>query len=236
MPRDFSLRRAGLVIGLCVLAPQAMAQALAIVPITQQLAAQQRTASFTLTNHSDSEALVQVRGYAWSQTERDETYTPTQEMAVSPPFAKIAPGQNQVIRILLRAPAGPSEKAYRVFFDQIPDRSSGNVEMALRLTVPVFSSAQPAGHADVEWRLERVDNAPTLVAINHGSQHAQLVNLSLTGADGQPIKLMGMGLPYLLSGTQRTWPLQGVHAGSGTRLHLQTTGPGDPWDQWLELK
>ena len=238
MLRDFKVRCALMVICLCVFAPQALAQALAIVPISQQLPPQQRTASFTLTNHSDSDALVQIRGYAWSQTESDETYTPTVELAVSPPFAKIAPGQKQIIRILLRTPAGISEKAYRVFFDQIPDRLSGKVEMALRLTVPVFSSAQPAGQSDVEWRLERVGDRPTLVAINHGKQHAQLVNLSLTAADGQPVKLKGVGLPYLLSGTERRWPLQGVRGSldKNMRLHLQTSGPGEHWDQWLEIK
>jgi fimbrial chaperone protein len=237
MLRDFSARRALMVMCLCVLAPQALAQALAIVPISQQLPPQQRSASFTLTNHSDTEALVQVRGYAWSQTDSDDTYTPTPELAVSPPFAKIAPGQTQIIRILLRKPAGPSEQAFRVVFDQIPDRSTGKVEMALRLTVPVFSNPQPAGHPDVQWRLERVGDTPILVAINHGTQHAQLVNLSLKGADGLPIKLKGTGLPYLLSGTERRWPLVGVHdsPGKSLRVHLQTSGPGEHWDQWLEI-
>ncbi|WP_439849972.1 fimbrial biogenesis chaperone [Pseudomonas syringae] len=239
MFRDFTARCALLLICLCMFVSQALAQALAIVPISQQLPPQQRTASFTLTNHSDSEALVQVRGYAWSQTGSDETYTPTTELAVSPPFAKIAPGQNQVVRILLRTPAGMSEKAYRVFFDQIPDRFSGKVEMALRLTVPVFSSAQPPGKPEVEWRLEREGVQPILVAINHGKHHAKLLNLSLTGSDGRAIRLKGMGLPYLLSGTQRRWPLQGVDGSSGksTRLHLQTSGPAEQrWDQWLEIR
>ncbi|MCQ2999859.1 fimbria/pilus periplasmic chaperone [Pseudomonas syringae] len=223
---------------LCVLAPQAAAQALAVVPISQQLSPQQRSASFTLTNHSDNEALVQVRGFSWSQSESDETYTPTTELAVSPPFAKIAPGQSQIIRILLRTSSGTSEKAYRVFFDQIPDHFSGKVEMALRLTVPIFSSAQPIGSPDVEWRLIREGGRPMLVAINHGKHHAQLVNLSLTGVDGQAVKLKGLGLPYLLSGTQRRWSLQGVHGGpnEGMRLHLQTSGPGKRWDEWLEIK
>jgi fimbrial chaperone protein len=229
--------RALVLIGLCVLAPQALAQALAIVPINQQLTPQQRSASFTLTNQSDSEALVQIRGYAWSQTEHDDLYSPTAELAVSPPFAKIAPGQKQVIRILLRSPAGLSEKAYRVVFDQIPDRLSGKVEMALRLTVPVFSTAQPAGHPDVQWQLQQVGAQLMLVAINRGTQHAQLINLTLTAADGHVIKLKATGLPYLLSGTQRKWPLEGVqvHPGQSTRVHVQTSGPGEHWDQWLEL-
>ncbi|WP_297837004.1 molecular chaperone, partial [Pseudomonas sp.] len=106
---------------LCVLAPQALAQALAIVPISQQLPPQQRSASFALTNHSDSEALIQIRSYAWTQTESDDTYTPTSELAISPPFAKIAPGQTQVVRLLLRSAAVDFEQAYRVVFDQIPD-------------------------------------------------------------------------------------------------------------------
>jgi len=235
---QFHLLRIFWVAGLCALAPQAWAQALAIVPINQQLSAQERSASFTLTNHSDREALVQVRGYSWSQTERDDLYSPTTELIVSPPFARIAPGSTQVVRFLLQRPAGASEQAYRIVFDQIPDRISGRVEMALRLTVPVFSSALQAGQPDVQWRVVLREGKAILKAFNQGSQHAQLVNLTLTGDDGQTIKLKGQGLPYILSGALREWSLVAAQGSltKSRRLHLQTSGPGRRWDQWLVIE
>lgn len=233
-----AMLRVLLMAGLCALAPQARSQALAIVPINQQLAPQQRSASFTLTNHSDSEALIQVRGYTWSQTESNDLYSSATDMVVSPPFAKIAPGQTQVVRFLLRRPAGASEQAYRIAFDQIPDRVLGHVEMALRLTVPVFASALQAGKPDLQWRVVMRQGVPTLKAVNRGGRHAQLVNLTLTDAAGHPIQQKGLGLPYILSGVTRGWPLQATQSNlvAGSRVHLQTSGPGDHWDQWLVVE
>lgn len=232
---NLNVLRAFLLASLCVLAPQVVAQALAIVPISQQLSAQQRSASFTLTNHSDSEALIQVRSYAWTQTARDDVYTDTTELAVSPPFAKIAAGQSQTVRLLLRKPAGNVEQAYRVVFDQIPERVAGKVAMALRLTVPVFSSALKGGMAEVQWRIAVKEGKPLLIAVNRGTQHVQLVGLKLTDTTGETIKLKGQGLPYILAGIERNWPLADPshRLGSGARVHLQTSGPGRHWDQWL---
>ena len=234
---DYSLNvlRAFLLASMCVLAPQVVGQALTIVPISHQLLAQQSSASFTLTNHSDSEALIQVRSYAWTQTASDDVYTDTTELAVSPPFARIAAGQSQTVRLLLRKPAGNVEKAYRVVFDQIPERVAGKVEMALRLTVPVFSCELEGVMAEVQWRIDVKEGKPLLVAVNRGSQHVQLVGLKLTDASGENIKLKGQGLPYILAGIERHWPLTGPshRLSYGARVHLQTSGPGRHWDQWL---
>jgi fimbrial chaperone protein len=238
VPVNYKLNapKAFLLASLCVLAPQAVAQALAIVPISQQLPAQQRSASFTLTNQSDSEALIQVRSYAWTQTARDDVYTDTTELAVSPPFAKIAAGQSQTVRLLLRKPAGNIEQAYRVVFDQIPQPVAGKVAMALRLTVPVFSSALTGGgRVEVQWRIEVKEGRPFLVALNSGTQHVQLVGLKLSDTTGETIKLKGQGLPYILAGVERIWPLADLshRLNSGARVHLETSGPGRHWDQWL---
>ena len=89
--------------------------------------------------------------------------------------------------------------------------------------------------AEVQWRIDVKEGEPLLVAVNRGSQHAQLVGLKLTDASGENIKLKEQGLPYILAGIERHWPLTGPshRLSYGARVHLQTSGPGRHWDQWL---
>lgn len=223
--------------GLCALAPQARAQALDIIPIAQALDAGQHTASFTLSNRSARPTRVQVRSFQWTQAGNTDVLAPTQALLVSPPFASIAPGQSQTIRILLRGPATDAEQAYRVVFDQLPDADPSQVALAFRLTVPVFASPAARAKADVHWRAVEDHGQWYLLAHNAGQAHAQLANLTLAAADGHALTLSRPALPYLLAGQDGRWlikaPVQALQA--GTRLHLTTSGRGSAMDSWLTL-
>ncbi|MGY4495998.1 fimbrial biogenesis chaperone [Pseudomonas sp. TE3610] len=223
--------------GLCALAPQARAQALDIVPIAQVLDAGQRTASFTLVNRGSQPTRVQVRSFQWTQANNTDTFAPTQALLVSPPFAQIAPGQSQTVRILLRQAAAGNEQAYRVFFDQLPEADASKVALAFRLTVPVFADAAARAKADVSWTVVQDHGQWSLVAHNAGQAHAQLASLTLTTADGHALKLTRPALPYLLAGQDGRWLIApsstALHAGD--RLHLTTAGRGNAMDRWLTL-
>jgi len=232
------LHRACALAGLCALAPQVHAQALEIIPIAQALDAGQRTASFTLTNHADHDTQVQVRSFQWTQANNTDILDKTQALLVSPPFARIAPGQSQIIRLLLRQAPGTTEQAYRVVFDQLPDADPSKVALAFRLTVPVFASEAVRAKADVQWRTVLDHDQWYLLAHNAGQAHARLANLALADADGHALKLARPALPYLLAGQDGRWlisaPPQTLHAGD--RLHLTTTGRGSAMDSWLTLE
>ncbi|WP_338104563.1 molecular chaperone [Pseudomonas typographi] len=211
------------------------AQALQIVPISQQLAPGQRSASFTVTNQSESEAIIQIRSFGWGQTPQGDVFQNTDQLVISPPFARIAPGQSQTVRVMLREHTGDAERAYRIVFDQLPGNLNGKVEMALRLTVPVFASASQTAKPDVQWRIESSAGVPTLIAVNHGLQHGKLLGLELSEANGQNLKLLNQGLPYVLAGAERHWPIAAAQQqlGNGVRVRLRTSGPGGPKEQWL---
>lgn len=206
-----------------------------IVPIGQQLAAGQRSASFTLSNHGESELLIQVRSFAWRQSASADLYEKTAELAVSPPFARIAPGQSQIVRLQLRQPSQPTEQAYRLFFDQVPAERRNQVDIALRMTVPVFAEAATPGTAQVNWRVEREDAGAVLIAENAGSRHATLAGVQLTTADGAALKLAVQGLPYLLAGSQRRWRIGGAGPSlqPGARVHLRLPPQAGGGEQWL---
>ncbi|MBJ7223712.1 MULTISPECIES: fimbrial biogenesis chaperone [unclassified Brenneria] len=226
-----------MIAGLWCIALQTFAQALSIVPISQTLSANKRAASFTLTNHSDKNTQVQIRSYAWTQTVNSDTYQDTTRLSISPPFATIAPGQSQTIRLLLRESAGQTEEAYRVIFDQIPDNNRNKVELALRFTIPVFSQPQALSTADIRWRVEKRQDQAVLIAVNHGQQHAMLTNISLNTDGNIALKLKGPGLPYILAGSERHWLIDDrLHRLTpGRRLHLKNASPTSHADQWLNV-
>ncbi|PWC10752.1 hypothetical protein DDT56_21455 [Brenneria corticis] len=237
MPRNRFIFRALILAGLWNMAPQAFAQALSIVPISQELSANKRAASFTLTNHGDKNTQIQIRSYAWTQTVNGDSYQSTARLAISPPFATIAPGKSQTIRLLLREPAGQIEEAYRVIFDQIPDNNKNKVELALRFTIPVFSKPPVATAADVRWRVEKRQDHALLIAVNHGLQHAVLTNISLNTDNNVKLRLKGPGLPYILAGSERHWRIddRSHRLNSGVRLRLQNPGVTGHADRWLTV-
>lgn len=237
MPRHINVIRALMLAGLWVVVPQVFAQALAIVPIRQDLSSTRRSASFTLTNNADTPSVIQIRGYSWRQQGNSDTFASTDKLSVSPPFATIPPGKSQTVRLLLREPATQGEEAYRIIFDQIPDRTAAKVQLAIRFTVPVFSlSALPAG-PDVQWRIERQGEGMMLVAVNQGLKHSMLSNLSATTGGGERLKLSGPGMPYILAGNQQHWLISDPRhvLTTGARIHVQNAGPQDKSDQWVNV-
>jgi len=221
---------------LWAIVPQVSAQALAIVPIRQDLSSGHRSASFTLTNTSDKPTLIQIRSFSWIQKGNDDSFVPTAKLQVSPPFATIPPGQSQTVRLLLRDAAVNGEESYRVVFDQIPDRGVSHIQLTLRFTVPVFSSNTPA-HPDVQWHIERQGNDLTLVAVNQGLSHSMLANLSASTASGESLKLAGPGMPYILAGNERRWVIKDPRhlLNTGSRVHVINPGPQDKSDQWVNV-
>lgn len=237
MPRNRLIFWALILAGLWNMAPQAFAQALSIVPISQELSANKRAASFTLTNHADKNTQIQIRSYAWTQTVNGDTYQSTTKLAISPPFATIAPGKSQTIRLLLREPASQTEEAYRVIFDQIPDNNKNKVELALRFTIPVFSKPQTLSTPDIQWRVEKRQDHALLIAVNRGLQHVMLTNISLNTDNNIKYRLKGPGLPYILAGSERHWQIddRSHRLNPGMRLRLQNSGVTGQTDQWLNV-
>ncbi|HEY0209195.1 MAG TPA: fimbria/pilus periplasmic chaperone [Acerihabitans sp.] len=237
MPRYVNLIRALMLAGLWAISPQVFAQALAIVPIRQDLSPAHRSASFTLTNNSETPSVIQIRGYSWIQQGNNDSFVSTAKLSVSPPFATIPAGKSQTVRLLLREPAGKVEESYRIIFDQIPDRDAAKVQLAIRFTVPVFSLSAAPAKPDVQWRIERRGEGMMLMANNQGLKHSMIYNLSATTENGERLKLTGPGMPYLLAGNQQHWLISDPRhvLTTGSRVHVQVPGPQDKSDQWINV-
>lgn len=237
MTQSFALFWVLMLTGLWGIPSQTRAQELEIVPISQQLEPGQRSASFTLTNGADSESMIQIRSFAWTQDGQGDVLKATNQLVISPPFARIGPGQSQTVRLMLREPPKQTEQAYRLVFDQLPGNIDGKVEMTLRLIVPVFAKALATAQPDLQWRITLLNGTPTLIVVNHGLLHSKLLGLELSGTDGQSLKLLNQGLPYVLAGAERHWSISDLQKrlSTGTRVRLKTSDPEGPHEQWLVI-
>jgi fimbrial chaperone protein len=186
--------------------PAASAQALSVVPVNIFLSSGQKATSLTVTNQGTSETSIQIRAYAWNQKDNADQITATDAVVVSPPFAKIAPGTTQVLRLILRQPAQYREATYRMLIDQIPPPAeAGVVHMVLRLSIPIFATPVSRAFPDVQFHLERDGGQIYVVGFNAGNLHEKIVDIALTTSDGRKLKAESGATPYILAGATRRW-------------------------------
>jgi fimbrial chaperone protein len=208
---------------------QDVLQGLTVIPVTFELTPGQMTAVLNIQNHTDIETDFQVRPFAWDQSGGDDHLTPTNDLIVSPPLGRIAVGGQQVVRLVLRRPAQGQETSYRILIDQVPPPPRpGVVNMALRLSIPVFVEPPTRNAAHVQWSIQSDGAAYYLVAVNSGGRHEAFRNMVLTSADGRPIALEPNVSPYVLPHATRRWRILTANfAPSREALRLTArAGPG----------
>ena len=152
----------------------AEAQALSVLPVNIFLQPGQAATTLTVTNQGTSKTAVQIRAYAWNQHEGDDQLAPSEEVVISPPIASIAPGGNQVVRLVLRLPpmGRDQESTYRILVDQIPPPAEpGIVHVVLRLSIPIFAEPMKRAAPNVQYHVEVKAGQTYLVAVNNGLRH-----------------------------------------------------------------
>jgi len=186
----------------------ARAQSLMVLPVNIQMAPGQKATTLTVINRGDTETAIQVRAYAWNQSDGDDQLTTSDAVMVSPPLTSIAPGASQVVRLVLRQAPEGREATYRIVLDQIPPAAEpGVVRVVLRLSIPIF--AQPATRAipHVYFHIQQDAGKIFLVAINDGGRHEAIREAVLWTSDGRKLKTGSSASPYVLAGMTRRWAI-----------------------------
>ncbi len=207
----------------CATGVAARGQSLSVLPVNIFLQPGQRATTLTVTNNGNSGTAIQIRGYAWNQKDDDDPLTPSDTVVVSPPLASIAPGETQVVRLILRQSPQGQEATYRILVDQIPPPAEpGVVHVVLRLSIPIF--AQPVTRAvpHVQFHVEASAGQIYLVGINDGLRHEAIRDIVLSTSDGRKLKAEAGVSPYVLAGAARRWQiaLQGSPLLPGEELLL----------------
>lgn len=199
------------------------AQMLEVAPVSIVFGPQQRTASLTVTNRSAAATTIQIRPFVWRETDGVSKLTETAVLAVSPPFAEIAPGQAQSIRLLLREGTGPTEATYRLLIDQLPPQNTPGVHVALRLSLPVFAQPGAQAAAALEWRVLQGRSGAQLDVLNRGNRHATIIGARLSAPNGVTIPVRTSTHPYVLPGSTARWSIDSPRVPNAGQVRLTIT-------------
>ena len=206
-----------------------------INPVHINLPRDRQAASLTITNSDASPVSIRVVALAWTQVKGVDVHTPTNNVIASPPIFTIPAGKTQLVRIGLKK--RDDVGAYRVIFEEIPQQLQidGQIQVALRLDLPLYVLPARGGKADVRWRAWR-DEAGELVieGSNAGSLHAQVVGLTAqSGAnDNELSQQMGVVLPN----STRIWKIgKGPDLKLGAPFILKARGPAGETQTQISL-
>jgi len=206
----FALLALGLVLGF---AAPARAGSFAVVPVKLDLDARTTTAVLKVTNQGTAQVAVQVSAKAWTQgPQGDPVYEDTPDVVVFPKLLTIEPGEERILRVGYRGPkAGDTERAYRLFLEEIPVAAEpeAGLAMTLRLGVPLFVAPRKARRAPALGALALADGTLAVTVENRGNAHVVVGRITAASveADGTRRVLAEQRGWYVLAGSRRAFPL-----------------------------
>ena len=184
-------------------------------PIQIFLPGPNQSAILTVQNTSGEPLRFQLNAFAWNQDAAGGMLlTPTSEIIFFPRLLALAPGEQRIVRVGTSAPAGPVERTYRIFVEELPPPAQaaappGQVRVLARMGIPIFVEAR-TGKA--ELRLTRPAQQPGRLVFelrNTGTKHAvpQSIRVRGQGPTGETLWEGEEAGWYILAGGQRLYDL-----------------------------
>jgi fimbrial chaperone protein len=189
----------------------ALAGTFSISPVGAELSTAAQTEAFTLRNQEDAPVVVQAEMMLWEQAGGEDRLTPTRDVLVSPAVFTIPGKGSQLVRVALRRPADAQrELSYRLLLTEVPQKAEATVtglNMALRLSLPVFVAPQALAAARLEWTVAPGDAGVPLTARNTGNAHTRVLSFSVTPEGAAAPVMQQTVATYVLPGQARSWTL-----------------------------
>ncbi|MFO1408768.1 MAG: molecular chaperone [Steroidobacteraceae bacterium] len=191
----------------------AAAGSFSVSPIRVEFAGAARTQVLTVRNEEDRPVVVQLRTLAWSQADGQDHLEATRDLLATPPLFTLPAHGQQVVRIATRRGAEPGrELDYRLLVEEVPQPAAAGftgLQVALRLSLPVFVQPQPAVRAALAWSAAWLaDGRLQLRARNDGSAHVQVLDFDVQPGGAEQPLLHSSAARYLLPGSQAEWTLE----------------------------
>lgn len=210
----------------------AHAGSFSISPIRLDLSAAARSAALTVRNE-EREALIQAEVMLWEQVDGEDRLTPTRDLIVSPAVFTLPAKGSQLVRVALRSPppATARERSFRLILQEVPQSANpdfSGLQIALRLSVPVFVANEETTGPAIAWSAAASGNGLVLTAQNSGDEHARIHGFSVAPTVGGDAPLVQPVGAYILPGQSRSWHVGQNHGDrtSGAawrRLRLRVT-------------
>lgn len=193
---------------------QAMAGVFSVTPVRIYMTPRDRAVAVTITNEGDTAVVLQADLNTWRQKpDGTDEQVPTDDLILSPPIIKLAPGARQVVRLALLKPADASRQlVYRLLMREVPEAVASkdkNIEVpiALALSLPVFITPPPAKR---EMDCTATRSTPLVVNVscgNQGSAYAQVREIFLVRGEQSLARFEGG--TYILPGARKTMSVAG---------------------------
>jgi fimbrial chaperone protein len=187
----------------------AIGAGLRVEPVLLNLEAPVASSFVTLHNGADKEMAVQARVFHWSIRNNEDILQPASGVAVSPPIAQIAPGEDYTVRVV-RIDGSPvaGEEAYRLWIDELPDGKHlgrAGLNMLIRQSIPVFFHAQDMSPPSLVWSARMAAGKLVVEAQNSGDQHMRIVSLQLRDSTGKTVSFGSGLIGYVLGHSSLTF-------------------------------
>ncbi len=196
------LHRCLVLVAAALLSASALAGSFTVTPVRIDIPPLRRAASIEVQNTGDQPAQLQAERYRWTRdNDGDDELAPTEDFVVTPPIMQLAPGQKQIVRVLLLAPPDPKrELAYRLILQEtlVGNPPPNTVATVLRISLPVFVAA-PKAQPELAFSVAREGEQWRLTADTRGSAHGFVVASRTAAGDKLPVS------GYLLPGERRSW-------------------------------
>lgn len=149
-------------------------------PTRLDLGAAAATTALTVTNHGTSRLRLQLSVTGWTDAaDGAMQLTPTTDLVVRPSLVVVEPGATRTVRVVAAVAAAARERSYRLFVEELPDRSAatgGMIRVVTRIGVPVFVAPAVATQSARVAVTAAGDRARVAVTAT-GSLHAKLLTV-----------------------------------------------------------
>lgn len=207
----------------------ASAATLQVAPVLITLKPGEQAAALYLSNTGHEPIQAQVRVAAWAQVNGIDTLTATTDVASSPAMTRIAPGNRQLVRVVMLNPqADNRQHSYRLLIDELPELEAAHAEenavhFLLRYSIPVFIAGEKEAKRvplTCAWDARR----HVLSFANPGQEYARLSDIELISASGTQLADVRGLAGYVLAGSRIDIPVnyRGNTPPTTLNLHLNS--------------
>ncbi len=184
-----------------------------VSPIMLDLGKAAKSGVITVSNVGDAKINLQMQATEWTQDkEGKDRYSESTDIVYFPKIISLDKGGGQMIRVGMKGAPPQSEKAYRLYIEEIPEprkseKGKAEVAIAIRFGVPIFIKPASESLKGLIDPITVVKGTATALVRNTGNTHFRISTVTITGrtADGQVVFTKEIKGWYLLAGAERPY-------------------------------
>jgi fimbrial chaperone protein len=218
-------------------ATMASAASFTVNPMSVRLSPRATSQLVTISNESKLELRFEIKAFAWDHDESDAMkLDPTGDVAFFPNVVTLPPGKQQKVRVGTTAAFGATERAYRLFVEELPSApgaaAANRIAMRTRIGIPVFLEAsKPNGHAEISETAASNRSVSAMIR-NTGNTHVMVDSIEFRGFNqaGQVVFTRTVPGWYVLAGRTRRFaaPVSPEECQSVQRVDAKAVVNGSP--------